>query len=82
MTFHRLVSRGESPVLVVMTDGDPLTPRAWGEAVAERLSGSSRLRVAGRAHVPWGRGNPCVVDAVERFLLDLEAPEPGTRCPP
>jgi pimeloyl-ACP methyl ester carboxylesterase len=71
---------GVVPTLVIGTTGDVATPYATAERVAAALPGAVLLTHVGGGHTASGRDR-CVDDAVRRFLVDLEPPEPGTRCP-
>lgn len=66
--------------LVVSVTGDPATPHAGGIAMARALGGSL-LTVEGKQHgASLLGGSKCVDDAVNAYLLDLEAPPADTRC--
>jgi pimeloyl-ACP methyl ester carboxylesterase len=68
------------PIVVVGTTNDPATPYAWGKALAAELRSGHLLTAAGASHTSYGRGDRCVDQAVDRYLLDLTVPAPGTRC--
>lgn len=68
------------PIVVVDTTHDPATPYAWGEALAAELRSGRLLTVEGSSHTSYGRGDACVDQAVDRYLVDLAVPAPGTRC--
>jgi pimeloyl-ACP methyl ester carboxylesterase len=48
--------KSDVPVLVISGEFDPVTPPAWGDAVAEHLSNSIHVVVPGGGHGP---GNEC-----------------------
>jgi hypothetical protein len=68
------------PVLVVSTTNDPATPYEAGVRTAERLATGVLLTHEGDGHTVVGGGDPCVDDAVTKYLVDLEPPEDGTTC--
>ena len=74
------VAEGAAPILVVGTTGDPATPYAWAEAMAEQLESGVLLTWEGEGHTAYGRSNDCVTHAVDAFLLDGTVPAEGTRC--
>lgn len=74
-----LTGAGAPPILVVGTVGDPATPYEWAEEMAEALESAVLLTWEGSGHTAYP-GTQCIVDAVNRYLIDLEPPEPGTRC--
>ena len=69
------------PLLVVGTVGDPATPYEWSVAMTAALGNATLLTYEGTGHTAFGRGGPCVDDAVVRYLVDLQVPAAGTRCP-
>jgi pimeloyl-ACP methyl ester carboxylesterase len=77
----RLNAPRSPPILVISTTGDPATPYASGVAVAARLPKGVLLTNVGDGHTAFGQGKPCVDDAVMRYLLTLEPPPNGLRCP-
>lgn len=71
---------GAPPVLVVGTTDDPVTPFAGAQDMATRLGGSVLLTARGTQHAAYAKGNACVDDAVDAYLIDLTLPAPGTVC--
>ena len=67
------------PILVVGSTGDPATPFANAEAVAARTPNAVLLTVESDGHTAYG-GTPCVDRIVDRYLIDLTVPAPGTTC--
>lgn len=65
--------------MVVSVTGDGLTPHEGGIALADLLH-ASLLTVEGEQHGATTVGNACVDDAVENYLLTLQAPAHGSRC--
>lgn len=74
-----LDAAGAPPILVVGTLGDPATPFQWAESLADILSSGVLLTAEGEQHTAY-LTNPCVTDAVNAYLIDLEVPPEGTRC--
>lgn len=72
-------AEGSGPILVVGTTGDPITPLAQAERVAEALADGHLLVHEGDGHGAYG-SNGCVREAVERYLVDGVVPDAGTRC--
>jgi pimeloyl-ACP methyl ester carboxylesterase len=75
-----LTAPGAAPILVVGTTGDPATPYAWSQALADQLQSGHLLTWKGVGHTAYGRSNDCIRDAVDTYLLDGALPEEGTTC--
>jgi hypothetical protein len=65
---------GDTVIMVVGTTGDSATPIEGTRRMAEVLGRAVLVTVEADQHTGYG-ANSCVDDAVERYLLDLEAPE-------
>ncbi|MDH3733685.1 MAG: alpha/beta hydrolase [Gemmatimonadota bacterium] len=59
--------RSDLPVLIISGEFDPVTPPAWGDAVAEHLPNSVHVVVPGGGHGP---GNACTNSLEARLLED------------
>lgn len=70
---------GAAPTLVVGTTGDVATPYRQAEAVAASLRSAALLRVEAEGHVALG-SDPCVDDAITRYLVDLALPPAPATC--
>ncbi|MFI9205159.1 alpha/beta hydrolase [Streptomyces sp. NPDC053048] len=72
---------GAAPILVVGNAGDPATPVAGAERMAERLGKGVgvRLTVQGEGHGTYGV-NECATKAVNAQLLEGKPPKDGTTC--
>ncbi len=70
---------GAGPIVVIGTTGDPATPLASSEAMAETLEDGRLVVVEANQHTGY-RGDDCVRDIVHEYLLQLVAPDNGTRC--
>ncbi|MEV7597941.1 alpha/beta hydrolase [Kitasatospora sp. NPDC089797] len=77
---HTVRAAGAAPIVVVGTTRDPATPYDWARSLAGQLESGRLLTYDGDGHTAYGRHDPCVDGAVNRYLLTGEAPEPGTRC--
>lgn len=71
---------GSPPILVVGTTGDPATPYENTAELASMLGTGHVLTWEGEGHTAYP-STPCVVDAVDRYLIDLQVPQEGLRCP-
>jgi pimeloyl-ACP methyl ester carboxylesterase len=67
------------PILVVGNTGDPATPLVNAESVADSLASGVLLVVDSEGHTAHG-SNACATEIIDAYLIDLEVPEPGTRC--
>jgi pimeloyl-ACP methyl ester carboxylesterase len=70
---------GAPPILVVGTTGDPVTPYAWAEDLAQQLSGGVLLTWLGQSHVATFY-SACVRSYIQSYLVDGTLPAPGTTC--
>lgn len=64
-------------LLVVGSTGDPATPYAWAEDLAERLPGGRLLTRVGEGHTGYFASS-CVANAINAYLVD---PAAGSRLP-
>ena len=74
------VASGAPPILVVGTTGDPATPYAWAQKLAQELSSGVLLTRTGEGHTAYGK-SPCIDGLVDAYLLTLAVPATGTVCP-
>jgi pimeloyl-ACP methyl ester carboxylesterase len=72
---------GAPPIVVVGTTGDPATPYENTAALANMLGVGHVLTWEGEGHTAYP-STPCIVQAVDGYLIDLQVPPEGTRCPP
>ena len=56
---EKITASGAAPILVVGTTGDPATPYAWSQALAEQLESGQLLTWEGDGHTAYGRSNDC-----------------------
>jgi pimeloyl-ACP methyl ester carboxylesterase len=73
---------GAPPLVMIGNVHDPATVYEWNRTAADQ-SGARLITYEGWGHTAYGNGGPsaCVNAAVDRYLIDLEPPEPGLRCP-
>lgn len=79
-TRGEIKAEGAGPILVIGTTNDPATPYEWSESLANQLEEGVLITRVGEGHTGYNKGNACVDDAVEAFLLDEVVPEDGLRC--
>jgi hypothetical protein len=73
-------ARGAPPIVVVGTVGDPATPYAWAQSLAQQLDSGRLLTYTGTGHTAYLRGDDCIDHAIDHYLLTLVAPPSTTRC--
>ena len=78
---RNLDAKGAAPILVVGTEGDPVTPIEGAEALADALDSGHLLRWQGDAHTAFARGVDCIDTAVTAYLVELTLPPDATSCP-
>ncbi|WP_283139301.1 alpha/beta hydrolase [Rhizohabitans arisaemae] len=76
-----LTAKGAAPILVVGTERDPATPFRWAQAMASQLASGKLLAFDGDGHTAYRTGSRCVDASIDRYLISLEVPPEGTRCP-
>ncbi len=69
------------PIVVVGTTGDPATPYENTADLASMLGVGEVLTWEGEGHTAYP-STPCIVKAVDAYLIDLTAPQKDLRCPP
>ena len=68
-----------SPVVVLGTTRDPVTPYAWSQRLAAGLGSAVLVTRVGDGHTAFGLSR-CVDGVVDRYLLDGRAPAGDLRC--
>jgi pimeloyl-ACP methyl ester carboxylesterase len=76
-----LDARGAPQILVIGTEGDPVTPIEGAETLASALEKGVLMRVPGSGHTAFGQGDTCVDDVVLQYLISLSAPVLSSPCP-
>jgi pimeloyl-ACP methyl ester carboxylesterase len=74
-----ITGAGAGPILVVGTTGDPATPLASSQNMADALEQGVLLTVVADQHTGYDV-NQCSHDNVDNYLIDLTVPDKGTRC--
>jgi pimeloyl-ACP methyl ester carboxylesterase len=75
-----IAAEGAPPIVVVGTTNDPATPYEWSVALADQLSSGVLVTREGEGHTGYNKGNDCVDNAVEQYLIDGVVPEDGLVC--
>jgi pimeloyl-ACP methyl ester carboxylesterase len=75
-----LHAKGAPPIVVVGTTRDPATPLRWAQALAEELDSGRLITRDGDGHTGFQRGNTCVNDAVELWLIKGVVPKADLHC--
>jgi hypothetical protein len=70
---------GSPKIVVVGSTGDPITPYRWAQALASQLENGVLLTRVGDGHTGY-EASSCIRTNVDRYLIDLTAPPPGTSC--
>jgi pimeloyl-ACP methyl ester carboxylesterase len=73
-------AKGAPPIVVVGTTGDPATPYENTARLARMLGVGTVLTWEGEGHTAYP-STPCIVAAVDAYLIDLTVPKAGLRCP-
>ncbi|MFK8025067.1 MAG: alpha/beta fold hydrolase [Ilumatobacter sp.] len=72
---------GDAPILVIGTEGDPVTPLAWSEDLADDLGENASLVVfEGTGHTAAFQVPGCIDDHVLAALLEQQLPADRSRC--
>ncbi|MCW2677065.1 MAG: Alpha/beta hydrolase [Modestobacter sp.] len=73
-------AQGSAPILVIGTQGDPVTPLPGAVDMARDLTSGVLLTWQGSGHTAYPKTD-CVTAAVDAYLIDLTAPQAGLTCP-
>jgi pimeloyl-ACP methyl ester carboxylesterase len=73
-------AQGAPPIVVVGTTGDPATPYENTADLASMLGVGHVLTWEGEGHTAYP-STPCIVQAVDQYLIALQVPPEGKRCP-
>lgn len=76
-----ITGAGAGPIVVVGTTGDPATPLAGAQKMADSLEGGRLVTVVGNQHTGYGV-NECSTRTVDDYLVDPAGhfPAEGLRC--
>ncbi|MFG6403623.1 alpha/beta hydrolase [Microbacterium sp. P04] len=69
-----------APILVIGTTSDPATPYEWAVSLADQLETATLITRVGEGHTGYNKGNTCVDDAVDAYLIDGTVPSGDVRC--
>jgi pimeloyl-ACP methyl ester carboxylesterase len=72
---------GAPPIVVIGTVGDPATPYEWSVQMTEALESAVLLTYEGDGHTAYLSAGPCIQSSVAGYLIQLDVPAVGTRCP-
>jgi pimeloyl-ACP methyl ester carboxylesterase len=75
-----LDAAGAPPIVVIGTTRDPATPLKWAQGLAAQLESGQLITRDGDGHTAFMRGNSCVDEAVESWLIEGAVPEPDLKC--
>lgn len=77
----RITAQGAAPIVVIGTTHDPATPYSMAQGLSGQLASGVLVSVEGWNHTAYRRGaNPCVVRAVEDYLVKGTVPSDGLMC--
>ena len=71
---------GASPIVVVGTTRDPNTPYEWAQQLAEIIDSGVLLTRDGDGHTGYLKGNTCIDQTVNEYLVNGVVPDDGTTC--
>ncbi|HSO94656.1 MAG TPA: alpha/beta hydrolase [Acidimicrobiia bacterium] len=71
---------GAPPIVVVGNTDDPATPLAWATGLSHELQSAVLVTVNSAQHTAYASGNTCVDTVINRYLIALHPPTPGTHC--
>jgi pimeloyl-ACP methyl ester carboxylesterase len=74
-----ITGAGAGPIVVIGTTGDPATPFESTVTMSNTLEDGRLVIVEADQHTGYGV-NRCVIDVVNAYLVDLEAPDDETEC--
>ena len=67
-------------VMVIGTTNDPATPYKWAVKLSEILKSSILISASGEGHTGYNRDEPCVDQAVEKYLISGVLPVQNLAC--
>ncbi|GGM75065.1 proteinase [Dactylosporangium sucinum] len=70
---------GSAPIVVIGTLGDPATPYEQAPALAKMLGVGTLVTWKGEGHTAYPKTG-CIIDAVNRYLIDLRVPGANLTC--
>jgi hypothetical protein len=76
----RISASGAPPIVVVGTSNDPATPYTWAQSLANQLESGVLLTRVGEGHTAYRKGNSCIDDALDKYIVTLAPPPRDTVC--
>ncbi|GAB2972370.1 alpha/beta hydrolase [Nocardioides montaniterrae] len=76
----KIDAAGAPPIVVIGTTRDPATPYEEAVALSKELTSGVLLSRDGDGHTGYNKGNACIDDAVEGYLIRGDVPADGKRC--
>ncbi|THG30888.1 alpha/beta hydrolase [Naasia lichenicola] len=73
---------GAAPIVILGTTGDPATPYQWAQALSTQLESAVLVTYVGEGHLAYDERDPCIVKAVDDYLIRGIAPDDGLTCTP
>ena len=70
----------KTQVMVIGTTNDPATPYQWAVKLSQVLLNSILISVSGEGHTGYNRDEPCVDQAVEKYLISGVLPAQNLAC--
>ena len=71
---------GANSILILGTTGDPATPYADAQDLAQQLDGSQLVTFHGQGHTAYDRGDQCIDNTVDAYLLKFTVPLTDPQC--
>lgn len=71
---------GSPPIVLVGTTGDPATPYPGAKALAQQLDGATLITFHGDGHTVYAKGQSCVDNAVDAYLIEGILPPANLQC--
>jgi pimeloyl-ACP methyl ester carboxylesterase len=71
---------GAAPIVVLGTTRDPNTPYAWAQRLAEIIDSGVLLTRDGDGHTGYLKGNACIDQTINEYLVNGAVPDDGTTC--
>lgn len=79
-TRKAISASGAAPIVVLGTTNDPATPYQWSVNLAEQLESGVLVTREGEGHTGYYKGNSCVDEAIEAYLVNGDVPKDGLTC--
>lgn len=80
-TRDPIAASGAAPIVVLGTTNDPATPYQWSVNLADQLESGVLVTREGEGHTGYNKGNSCVDEAIEAYLIEGVVPKDGLNCP-